>query len=158
MTWPVTLADRPLLMRQYWVHANKPGAVFDPTLSTTRVFAPCCGRKTPADTVVSLEGLVTEIKGGNYRPKANLDWACDGCRHLLIADQSNGWTWAKLFHALGAPASAIRYERAKELVREEERAASDRKEWFSPGEAFERVHSNLLSDVRDLPGTERPDV
>lgn len=166
MTWPTTLADRPLLMRQYWAREGEENAVFDPTLSTTLVFAPCCGRRTPADTVVSLEGLVTEIRGGNTRPKANLDWACDGCRHLLIADLSNDWTWSKLFRALDAPAEVIRHERARELQREAEQKSNDDnarlpsmdRTAFKPGEAYENALASLPVDARELPGTERPDV
>lgn len=166
MSWPVTLADRPLLMRKHWAREGEEHAVFDPTQSTTLVIAPCCGRHTPADTVVSLEGLVTEIRGGNCRPKADLDWGCDGCRNLLIADQSNGWTWSKLYRALGAPPEVIRHERAKELTREAERKSntddallpSVNRTGFRPGEAYESALASLPVNVRELPGTERPDV
>lgn len=166
MSWPVTLADRPLLMRRFWAREGEEDAVFDSSLSTTLVFAPCCGRRTPADTVVSLSGLVTEIRGGNIRPKANLDWACDGCRHLLILDQSNSWTWSKLFRALGAPAEVVRHERAREIQQDAEQIAhatdalrpDSQKTGFNPGEAYDVALASLPVGVRELLGTERPDV
>lgn len=164
MSWPVTLADRPGLMLEYWARAGDPNAEFDPTLSTTLVFAPCCGRRTPADTVVSLEGLVTEIRGGNFRPKANLDWACDGCRHLLILDESNDWTWSKLYRALDAPAEVIRHERARELQIEAEVIAhaedalkpSIERIGINPTVAYETALATLPIGERDLAGTELP--
>lgn len=156
MSWPVTLADQPALMEKLAVHQRDEfgGGVFDATCSTTMVFAPCCGRKTAADTVVSLKGFKTEIRAGNHRPKKDLDWACDGCLHLLIADQSNGWTWSKLFRALGAPADVIRFHRAQELAREEEVRRSG--EWLDLGELHERAHASLPANVREIPGTEQP--
>lgn len=152
MTWPVTLADRPEMVAALAVHRQG----LDPSCRHSMVKAPCCGRRSPADTIVSLRGLKTEIRGGNHRRKEDLEWACDGCLHLLIADQSNGWTWSKLFHALGAPHEVIRHHRARELALEQERAAAG--EWFNPQEAYEHAHRSLPHGMRDLPGTERPDI
>jgi hypothetical protein len=148
-------------MQQWTAHPD----AFDPTDPGTQVWAPCCGRRTPAFTIVSLAGLTTEIKGGNVRPKANLEWACDGCLHLLILDESNGWTWSKLYRALGAPPDIIRYYRAKEIALDEERAShaaeaklsAGEKVGFNPQTAFEQAFA-ALPDSANIPGTDRPDV
>lgn len=158
MSWPVTLADRPALMQRYYVRAKEAPDTFDPSLRTTFVFAPCCGRRTPADTVVSLAGLNTPICGGNRLPKTNLDWACDGCRHLLILDTSNGWTWSKLYRALGAPAEVVRRERARELVRVAEQTAKIARVAFRPGDEYQAALNSLPADTTNVPGTERPDA
>lgn len=160
----ITLADRPELMRAL---AVRPEA-FDPTCSLTPVWAPCCGRKTPADTIISLEGLTTEIRGGNHLPKQNLNWACDGCRHLLILDESNGWTWSNLFAALGAPDHIVRHYLARE-IEQEARLAADRDDairrragqplvGFNPQEVFETAHEHLPEDLSTDRATQRPDV
>lgn len=150
--WPRTLADDPEEMRRFAVHPE----AFDPSLTTTPVSAPCCGRRTVADTVVSLHGLETEISAGNHQPKRNHDWACDGCLHLLVLDPANDWTRAKLARALGAPHNVIRHERALELVHQAERAAGDKS--FDRKREYEKAHASLPANVRALPGTERPDV
>jgi hypothetical protein len=164
--WPTTLADRPELMREMWVHAGQQHAEFDPSCGATQVFAPCCGRKTAAFTVVSLHGLTTVIRGGNHLPPQDHDWACDGCLHLLILDNSNGWTWSKLYRALGAPADIIRHYRAEELMlAAEKKAHADDgaraphlRVGVNPQLEYEKAHASLPAGVREIPGTDRPDV
>jgi hypothetical protein len=164
--WPTTIADRPELMRQLWVHEGQQHAEFDPSCGATEIFAPCCGRKTAAFTVVALHGLETIIRGGNHQPPQDHDWACDGCLHLLILDESNGWTWSKLYRALGAPAGIIRHYRAKEIEHDEEMKshaadatrAPDQRTGFNPQVAYEKAHASLPAGVREIPGTDRPDV
>lgn len=154
MTWPITVADRPDLMELWTVHPDD----FDPTVRGTMIKAPCCGRKTAADTVVSLEGLVTEIKGGNVRPKQDLDWACDGCLNILIADPTNGWTWSNLYNALGAPDDVLRHYVAQEAMKEAERDTNTRKEWFNPVETLEQIEEALPADMKSDLATQRPDA
>ena len=154
MSWPITLADRPAMMLSLAVHPDH----VDPARSHTLVWAPCCGRRTPADTIVSLQGLTTEIRGGNYLPKRDHDWACDACLHLLIADQSNGWTWSNLFTALGAPDAVVRHHLALEVLKEAERDASRRMEWLKPGEIYDSAYANLPPDLSADLATMRPDV
>lgn len=164
MSWPMTLADWPELMRALAVHPDN----FDPTVAHTRVWAPCCARQTPADTIVSLVGLRTEIRGGNILPKRDVDWACDGCIHLLILDESNGWTWSNLFAALGAPADVVRYHVAREVEVDARRAANKTDEELArqgkerlgvqPQEVFEQAMEHLPADLTNDPATMRPDV
>jgi hypothetical protein len=130
----------------------------DPSSSTSIMRAPCCGRHTPADTIVSLAGLQTEIRGGNYRPKENIDWACDGCIHILIADKSNGWTWSNLFSALGAPDPVIRHYLALEVLKEAELSASAKGEWVTPGEVYDVAYASLPIDLTNDRATQRPDT
>lgn len=150
----ITLAQRPDLMRRL---AARP-ETFDVSCAHTMVYAPCCGRKTPADTVVSLEGLKTEIRGGNHLPKRDHDWACDGCLHLLIHDEENGWTWSNLFATLGAPDVAIRHYLALEVLGEAEREAGKKREWIKPGEIYEAAYEHLPADLKTDRATMRPDV
>lgn len=162
--WPTILADQPVLMRQFWAHEGEEYAQFDPSCAATTVFAPCCGRKTAAFTVVSLQGLKTVIRGGNHLPPRDHDWACDGCLHLLILDVSNGWTWSKLYRALGAPAEIIRYYRAKEMQLDAENIghAADalrpplERLGVNPQTEFEKAYASLAAGIRELPGTEAP--
>lgn len=154
MSWPITLVDRPALMKQLAADPDH----FASACTTTPVWAPCCGRKTAADTVVSLAGLKTEISGGNHQPKRDHDWACDGCLHLLVADQSNGWTWSNLFNALGAPDDVLRHYVAVEACREANLAASKRGEWFNEGEVYDLVYSSLPVNLKSDRATQRPDV
>jgi hypothetical protein len=149
--WPTTIADRPELMRALWVHEGQQHAEFDPSCGATEIFAPCCGRKTAAFTVVALHGLETIIRGGNHQPPQDHDWACDGCLHLLILDNSNGWTWSKLYRALGAPAKTIRHYRAQEMQIEAEKrihaedAMRDPAERIgaNPQHEYEKAHASL---------------
>lgn len=131
---------------------------FDPSVPHTRVQAPCCGRYTPADTIVSLEGLTTEIKGGNFRPKADLEWACDACLHLLVADESNDWTWSNLFSALGAPDDVVRHQLSLEVLKEAEQVASKRGEWMAPSEVYDSAYANLPADLTSDLATKRPNA
>lgn len=160
----ITLADVPELMRALAVHPDG----FDATIRHSEVWAPCCARKTPADTIVSLLDLRTEIRGGNFLPKRDLDWACDGCRHLLILDKSNGWTWSNLFTALGADDESVRHYLAKE-VEEEARVVADREDavrqraglaaiGFNPQEVYETAREFLPADLADEPALRRPDL
>lgn len=162
--WPITLADRSALMRELAVHKTN----FDPSCGHTLVWAPCCGRRTPADTIVSLHGLRTEIRAGNHLPKRDHDWACDGCLHLLVLDDSNGWSWSNLFAALGAPDHIVRHHLAQEIEREARldtnRRDADRQRQglepagFNPQEIYETAHEHLPLDLSTIPATRRPDV
>lgn len=154
MTWPTTLGDDPKLMEQYAVDQEG----FDATCAHTQVFAPCCHRRTPADTVVSLKGLQTEIRAGNILPKQDLEWACDGCLHLLILDKSNGWTWSNLYTALGAPDDVIRHYLSLEVLDEYRADANARKEAFNPGDIFDTAYANLPPDLANDLSTRRPDA
>ena len=160
----MTLADVPALMRAFAVHPKD----FDPAVPHIQVWAPCCGRKTPADTVVSLEGLTTEIRGGNIQPKRDLDWACDGCIHLLILDQTNGWTWSNLYQALGAPQELVRECVAREVELDARRDANSRDaelmrqgkepQGVNPQEVYELALEVLPADLTGDIATKRPDV
>lgn len=152
MSWPTTLADHPEMMKAMTVHPE----AFDATARTTMVWAPCCARRTAADTVVSLAGLETLISAGNFRPKADLEWACDGCLNLLIADRSNGWTWGNLFNALGAPDEVLRHYVAIEACKEAELAATKAGEWFNESEVYEQVYDALPADMGSDVATQLP--
>jgi hypothetical protein len=148
------MADFPDFMEAFAVHHE----VFDPTVRHTQVFAPCCRRKTAADSVVYLGELRTEIRAGNIMPKEDLDWACDACLNLLIADGANGWTWSNLYTALGAPDEVVRHELSLEVLKEAEQAASRQKEWLNPGEVYDSAYANLPADLTDDIATQRPDL
>lgn len=154
MTWPVTLASRPDMMRELAIQAE----TFDPSCAHTKVRAPCCGRYAPADTIVSLKGLRTMIRGANILPKKDVEWACDGCLHLLIADGTNGWTWSNLYTALGAPDDVVRHCLALEVLKDAEQAASKRGEWLAPGDVYDSAYANLPTDLSTDLATKRPDA
>lgn len=160
----ISLADDQELMEAFAVHPE----TFDPAIPHTMVYAPCCGRRTPADTIAFLGGLSTEIRAGGLFPKADLDWACDGCLHILVNDESNGWTWSNLYAALGASPERIRFHVAREVELDAQRnaAVSDEalakqglpRQGVNPQEIFEVAFENLPADLTNDPATQRPDV
>lgn len=150
--WWHSLADHPQAMRSVAVHRDG----FDESCAHSLVVAPCCGRHRRADSIVALHGLKTVIKGGNHLPARDHNWACTDCLDLLVRDPSNGWTWSKLYRALGADAGTIRHHRARELQVEEEKADHAAGRGHNPQESFEKHHAALASGVRELPGTEPP--
>lgn len=108
--WSFTINDFPDLCRPYLVDPSS-----DPSVGTSEIYAPCCKRKTPADTVVdvrAIEGTVVS-GGGAFEPRDH-DWLCDGCLHRLYADPTNEWTKSKMLEARGAPAALVHRHRAEE--------------------------------------------
>jgi hypothetical protein len=111
---PRTLADFPDLMRHHHVHGDEH---FDPALPTTEVYAPCCGRRTPADTVSDVRGIPgTVVRGGGHLPARDHDWLCDACRTLLVWGPGSRWTHSRFLSAQGAPPNDIRLEYAREVA------------------------------------------
>ena len=74
--------------------------------------APCFGRRTDPDSVLD----VRMVEGIAH------DFLCDACRHRLVADPENGWTYSKLSRAAGLGWPEIRERRIQELMAEEMRA------------------------------------
>lgn len=127
--WGKTLAHAPDRMRELRVFQDVP---FDPTLSNTEVFAPCCGRRCAADCVVDVRDIPgTIVRGGNRREAQDHDWLCDGCLFLLYADPSSDWTKSMLMEARGAPAALVAEVRTEEVARERIRLLPARVE-FDP--------------------------
>jgi hypothetical protein len=121
-----TLADFPDLMFAARVHRDA-FAVFDQTCPSTEVFAPCCGRRTAADSILDVRDVKgTVVRGGGHQPAKDHDWLCDGCRHRLYHDSPGGWTPVKLMTACRARPETIRslkiHERLAELAREDSNA------------------------------------
>jgi hypothetical protein len=112
--WDFTLADFPEIAVRYLVWPR--GGCY----RTALVYAPCCGRRTPADTVMDLRAVPnTHVRAAGKRPLADLDFACDGCVSRLLRDPSNPWTRSALLSAIGAPAAVV----ADHLIRERTDAA-----------------------------------
>jgi len=115
-SWSRTLADEPELMRRFWADAKR-GKVFDASNPSTMVLAPCCGRRTPADTVIDCRAIPgTIVRGGNWQEEKDHDWLCDGCVHILYRDPAKGWPRWKLLEARGAPAAHVQEHRARHLA------------------------------------------
>lgn len=115
--WSFTLADYPDLVRPLLV---KPGS--DPTRSTALVFAPCCGRRTPADTIVDVRAIPdTVVRGGGTGEPKDHGWLCDGCLDRLYRDPKNDWTLSKMLEARGAPAVLVNEHKAREWMAQAER-------------------------------------
>lgn len=109
---------------------------------TTVVLAPCCHqREVPADMVVW-------VPGEGYR--------CDACRRRLERDPSTEWTRPKLMRAMGAPASEVRAERAKEIARERIHEVSGRGETIVRAEIHRQAREELPEDGMP-PGTDLPE-
>lgn len=106
-----------------------------PTISV-----PCCGRRTDPDSVLD----VRMVDGIAH------DFLCDACRHRLIADTRNGWTYSKLARAAGLGWPEIREHRIRELMAEEMR----RDGRIDRGNTFDRLQRDVAE--RDIPGTEAP--
>jgi hypothetical protein len=112
-SWPRTVADALAMLRALAVHPE----AFDPACRETPITAPCCGRRTPADTVIDVSRIPgTIVRGGGHRAPADHDWLCDGCMHRLVLDDANSWSYSRLFSALGAPAETVRRHHARELA------------------------------------------
>ena len=123
--WSYTLADYPRLVAPIIVKANG-----DPRNPLTFVVAPCCGRHTPADTIVDVRSIPgTIVRGGGYRPAEDHDWLCDGCLDRMYREPDNDWTLSKMLEARGAPAALVTEHRAREwmLDAEREEHARDKK-------------------------------
>lgn len=135
-------------MREY--RAARHWQPFDPTCRTTPVRSPCCGRRTPADTVLDCRHIKgTVARGGNVRPAKDHDWLCDGCVHLLWRDPSNAWTPSTLFDAMGAPDAIVVHHRARELAREKERADHAACLPHEPEKAWADAHQRATSERAD---------
>lgn len=170
MTWPLTLADDSAECRRLLVlpHLHPED---EPIPRPARVRAPCCGRKTAADTVIDLRGITgTVLRGGNRNDARDHEWACDGCIELLLHQGPAGkgsppeWSRSALARELGAPASVIREYRAREIAeeainrghREDEQRPDNQRRGVDPGAEYARALASLPEGVRDLPGTARP--
>lgn len=138
---PRTLADEPGLTRQYRVHKDAP---FDPSCTTTEVFAPCCGRRVAADAVLDVRGVPgTVVRGGGHRPAKDHDWLCDGCRDRMIREAGNPWTAATLMEQCGAPIDAVR------SLKLHERLCAAAMDDLANGRAHEpdKAHARVVVDV-----------
>lgn len=158
MMWPPTLWDeiealdgspeaRAALLDTVAVY---PGQEVRPTMSVT---APCCGRRTAADTVIDARGVPGSVVRG-----VDLPYLCDACWTRMIRSPDNGWTRSKWWRALGADAETIRQHRAREVAEQAIQRARDAGEGYRRHELVQEALSGLPSGVRDLPGTERPPI
>lgn len=89
------------------------------------VRAPCCGRKTPADTVLDLRGVsgtVFRPTRGPRRAAVDQPWACDACRTALTRQPGGAWPASRLWQVLGAPAHMVKDNEAREELRRRRRA------------------------------------
>lgn len=109
-----TLADDRAAMEAMRELARHP-TEYDPTNPEMHVRAPCCRRWMPACAIVDLRGIETIIRGGNYLPARDHDFACTDCIALLVLDEANDWNYANLWAALGAPDEWIRRAIARHL-------------------------------------------
>jgi hypothetical protein len=135
LKWPMTLADSPAIMAEYHV----PDTPFDTASGTTEVFAPCCGRRCPADCVLDVRHVPgTVVAAGGVRPPRDHDWLCDGCRFRLYADPAGGWTRSRLLALCGAPPDAVREFKVQERVEAMARAA------FAAGRAHDPKEARVL--------------
>ena len=126
-----TLADCPEVlatMRDQMRHPEE----FDPAHPNPEAHlrTPCCHRWMPACCLVDLRGIETIIRGGNYLPARDHDFACTDCVHLMILSDENDWNYPNLWTALGAPDEWVRDAIAKHL-----RAAERADDW-----AHDRLH------------------
>jgi hypothetical protein len=108
------------------------------------VTAPCCGRRTAADTILDLRAVPgTVVRAGGHGSPVDHDWLCDGCWNRLVADPRNTWTRSRLMSACGAPPDMVREhyarERAEEMARADCRAGRDHR----PEDALEMARAAL---------------
>lgn len=109
-----TLADFPDVARSLAVHPGdepEPGCILF-------VVAPCCGRRTAADTVFDVRGVSgTVVSGGGIAAPRDHDWLCDGCRQrLTAAAATNGWTASRFLSACGAHPDTVRQHYLGEIA------------------------------------------
>jgi hypothetical protein len=106
-----SLADFPTLAAAHAFHADpvEEGCVMF-------VIAPCCGRRTAADTVFDVRGVPGTVVSGGVAPPEDHDWLCDGCRWRLIADASNDWTASAFLAACGARPDTVRAHYLAEIA------------------------------------------
>lgn len=113
-----SIADFPALMFELRAFRG-PRDVFDPACRATEVIAPCCGRKTPADTVLDVRAVAgTIVRGVDH------DWLCDGCSSRLVRDPANDWTQSKLMERCGAKPETVRSLKQRERVRQMEKESN----------------------------------
>lgn len=99
-----TLADFPELARMHAVHPEEP----EPDC-VCFVVAPCCGRRTPADTVFDVRHVPGTIVSSGVAAPRDHDWLCDACRWRLCASAAtNGWTASRFLSACGAAPETVR--------------------------------------------------
>ena len=140
----VILFDDPLVLAEYLVF---PEIEARPSSS---VLAPCCGRKTSADTVVDVRAVLnTVVRAGGYREATDHDWLCDGCRTRLIRDRANGWTPSRFARATGEPWEVVKDLRAREMVTTRLKLAPG-----NPDDLFHEIMATLPDT--DIPNTEHP--
>lgn len=108
-----TLADFPAIAEPLRLHRDEP---WD-SARVWMVVAPCCGRRTAADTVVDVRDVSgTVVRAGGHQAPRDHAWLCDGCVHRLFADPHNAWTRSTLLSACGAPPERVREHHARELA------------------------------------------
>lgn len=138
-----TLADYPDLMFKHRAH-REPHAVFDPSCAMTDVVAPCCGRITPAATILDLR----RIPGTRFRPaghgrERDHDWGCDGCVDRMIRDESNPWTRSDLLERCGASEAVVLHHRTREHARKLERDDHAVGRAHEPEKCFKSAHEHV---------------
>lgn len=163
--WPHVMAHEPDEVRARLVH---PVEHFDPDCPHTLVYAPCCGRRMPADAILDLHDVPgTVVAGGNHRPPQDHDWLCTDCMGILLADPVSGWTRPSLFAAMGAPDDVLRHELARLITDREELAHHKRMhedamrgvftlKGYRPVESYQAHHASLATIPRDHPLLQRP--
>ena len=107
-----TLADFPEIAATFAAHKEppEPGCVLF-------VIAPCCGRRTAADTVFDVRGVPGTVVSGGVAVAKDHDWLCDGCRwRLVAAAASNGWTHSRFLAACGAHPDTVRQHYLGEIA------------------------------------------
>lgn len=145
--WDFTLADFPEIARQYLVSGTD-------VTPTAMVYAPCCQRRTPADTVIDVRAVKgTIVAGGGIFPPQDHDWLCDGCQHRMVLDRRNAWTRSALLEARNAPASLVAIHRAwewtEDAVRAEHRRLENRPDderAIRPGD----IHAQITEQIHAL--------
>lgn len=89
----------------------------DPTIPWVEVYAPCCGRRTAADSILDVRAVPgTVVRGGGHQAPRDHEWLCDGCRQRLYADRGNDWTRSRLYSAVGSDPDHVRFLYARELA------------------------------------------
>lgn len=127
------LGADPEALARFLVPSRASGAA--PTIRT-----PCCGRLTGPDFVLDVRMV----------PGIDHDFLCDACRHRLVANRHNGWTYSKLARAAGLGWPEIREYRIRELMTEEMR----RDGRINRSESFARLQRDV--PTHNIPGTEAP--
>ena len=117
MSWPPTLHDAITAGDERLEdHAVFPAAAQGTTYSVT---APCCGRRTAADSVLDTRAVPGTVVRGADQP-----WLCDACWTRMV--RRGGWRRSDLWGALGAPADVVEEHRIRERMAERIQAARDR--------------------------------